>query len=191
MMTLFGEDTAAFVAAETARQRQMGALKQVPVSVARALLRGGQDAISHAKSVAAAKSLPGSTDRDTVFYKLQWHQNELAKLSDPNAMYAPGNDLKTWVTAAFRESDVADIGAGWIANAWNVMWSDIGKAIAALPALLRDEMKKAVENITGVPLWALAVGGVGLVGLAAFFVYKMANTSAGAAVAGAYTGRRK
>ena len=70
-------DTAKAAQQITDRQKQMDSLKQVPVVVAVELLKGGQAAIDQARKIAADKNLPGGGARDNVYWKLQWHANEL------------------------------------------------------------------------------------------------------------------
>jgi hypothetical protein len=149
-------------------QRQMNTLKQVPVSVAKILLKSGRDAITRAKSIAAANNLPGGGARDNTAWKLQWHAETLSKLSDPNAMYSSGEDLKKWVLAAYVEANAAEEGALWIAAAWSQMWSEIGAAIANLPKIIAQKINEAAGELLGMPVWIVALGGLGILGVAAY-----------------------
>jgi hypothetical protein len=146
-------------------QRQMNTIKQVPVSVARIMLRSGQDAITRAQAIAAANNLPGDTARQNVKWKLAWHAESLANQKDPNAMYSSGDDLKKWALAAYVEANAAEEGAYWIAQAWSAMWSEIGAAIRALPVQIAQEVNKTAGALLGLPIWAIVVGAVGVVGL--------------------------
>jgi hypothetical protein len=176
-----------------AEQKQMNALKPVTVRVAHALLAGGQTAINGA--IAAAKQpfykadLPGATARDNVMWKLKWHEATLAPLTgDPNRLYSAGEDLKKWTMQAFIEANAVQEGAAYLEQAWTQMWVEIGQALAAIPAEVRQALIKAasgaVQAVTGLPLWAwgaIAVGGTAALG---FIAYKFANTRAGGAVGG-------
>lgn len=183
-----GDATDSFdIAAET---QKMNALKQVPVSVAQVLLRNGQDAINHAITVAKSKNLPNQNTLNVNFYKLQWHQTELAKYAaTPFAIYPSADDLKKWVMEAFINANATDVGAEWVSNGLSKMWAEIRTAIAALPAQARAAVSAAVEGITGVPLWAWGVGGVAVVGLLGFAVYKIAMGPTGQTAAKVYFGR--
>lgn len=192
--------------------QQFNTLKQVPVSVARILVKNGTDAINHANSVAQSKNsiitgpFPGGSDRAIVQGKLQWHANTLAGLSDPAAMYASGDDLKKVVTSAYIESNAADEGAAWISASWSQLWVDIKVAIAALPqqaAKLAAEGAKDVGSVinaaasnlissaTGLPTWVVVAGGAAVLGLVGFGVYKILAGPTGGAIVGAYTRRRQ
>lgn len=162
-----------------AAQLQMNTLKQVPVSVAQALLKGGQQAIAHAQSVADAQNLPGSTARSNVFWKLQWHQDNLAKFASlPTAIYPSGDDLKKYVMASYVEENAVEEGSAWLSDSWDRMWTEIGHAIAALPAkvatVVHQEVASVAESAFGFPLWAIGtvigivVIGLGYVGVKSF-----------------------
>jgi hypothetical protein len=203
--TIFGLDVGAL-------QDQFNTLKQVPVSVANILVKNGTDAINHAISVANSKhsiitgDFPGGSDRAIALGKMQWHANNLLSFTDPNAMYPSGDDLKKSVLSAYMESNAADEGAAWIENSWNQMWSDVKAAIAALPQeakaavtatssyvgdLVHSAASSLVESATGVPIWAWAVGGAAILGIAGFAAYKILAGPTGGAIVGAYTGRRR
>lgn len=172
--------------------KRMDSLKQVTVGVAQELLKGGQAAIDGA--IAGAKqpwykpNLPGDASRATVKGKLQWHAATLAPLvGNKNAIYASGEDLKHWVLMAFREANAVEEGAAYIQSAWDEMWSQIAKAVAALP---HDIAKKVgdvsfdiVKAATGVPVWGWAIIGTVVLGGVGYFIYKMAGTPAVAAAA--------
>jgi hypothetical protein len=145
-------------------QAQMNTIKQVPVSVARVLLKSGQDAIQRAMNVAKSKSLPGDTARETCFWKLVWHEEALAKLPDPNAMYSSGDDLKKWVLAAYVEANAAEEGALWIAQAWSQMWNEIGVALAKLPKQIAAQVNQTVGSLLGMPVWLMVLLGLTVVG---------------------------
>lgn len=171
-------------------QRRFNDLKQTPVSVAQILLSNGQSAINRAMQLAKDKNLPNQNTLNTNYYKLQWHQTELAKYAaTPAAIYPSGADLQKWVMEAFINSNATDDGAAWIGTAWSAMWADIGRAIAALPTQVRKAVVTAVEGVLGVPMWALIAGGIGVIGLVGYGVYKFAAGPTGAAAASAYLGR--
>ena len=160
-------------------QRQMNTLKQVPVSVAKIMVRSGSDAIARAKAIAAANSLPGGTARDNVGWKLQWHAEQLAKLTNLNAMYGSGDDLKKWVLAAYVEANAAEEGALWIAQAWTAMWSDIALALANLPKEVAKKVNETAGALLGMPFWIVAVAGLGIVGLGVYVYAKAVGTGHG------------
>lgn len=172
-----------------ARQRQMNELKQVPVSVAQILLRGGQQAIDHARALAASKNLPGGGARDKVYWALKWHETELSKLKDtPTAMYASGEDLKKFVMQSFIEANAADEGAVAIDQMWSAMWADIGHAIAALPAAVVAKVSEVVDTAETTAKWTLVIV-AGVVGLLGYGAYKILQGPTGQAAVGAYLPR--
>jgi nitrate reductase NapE component len=170
----------------------MDALKQVTVSIAEPLLRGGQTAINNAINGAKQPwykpDLPGDNSRAIVKGKLDWHASTLAPLaSTPNAMYASGEDLKQWVLAAFREANAVEEGSAQLQKAWDQMWSDIADAAKALPKevakFVGDVSSNVVKGLTGLPIWAWALIATGVVGALGFFIWALARTPAGTAVA--------
>lgn len=159
-------------------QRRMDAIKQVPVSVAQALLQGGMAAINGA--IAGAKQswykadLPGNNSRSNVLGHLQWHASALAPLvMTPNAMYSSGDDLKSWVLAAYREANAVEAGAAYLESAWNTMWADIARAIAALPKEIADKIS---EIMPAYLKWGLGIGAGLLVLLGGAVVYRQYGT---------------
>jgi len=158
------------------RAMRMAKLRQVPVSIAQALLAGGQVMIDKARSedkvpsmtsATGVATLPGASARDKVYGKLKWHEAELKKLaSTPNVIYASGADLKNWVLQAFAEYDAVLEGQATLDHAWSMMWAEIGERLAALPAALQE----AVQDIAWYAKWTYwaAIGGaviaLGLVG---------------------------
>lgn len=152
-----------------AYEHQMNALKQVPVSVARILVRSGSAAITNA--IATAKqpwykpNLPGETERNNVMWKLKWHDDALAKLTDGNAMYGSGDDLKKWVLAAYLDANAAEEGAAWIAPMWTQMWTEIGAAIAALPKAIAEKVNETAGALLGMPIWVIVLSGIGVLGV--------------------------
>ena len=172
-------------------QRKMDQLKVVPVSVAQALLAGGQAAIDGAIQGAKKDDLPGDNSRSIVKGKLQWHANALASLANtPNAIYASGPDLKHWTMMAFRESNAVEAGAQYVGAAWSRMWQEIAAALKALPAEIRKQVGDVVKLVTGLPLWAWGAIAAGTLVAIGGAVYALANTKAGAAAVGMYTGGR-
>ena len=176
-------------------QKKMDQLKVVPVSVAQALLQGGQVAIDGAMQGAKQPwykaDLPGDNSRAIVKGKLQWHANALAPLANtPNVIYASANDLKQVVMSAFREANAVEEGAKYIAAAWSQMWNDIAVAIKALPAEIRKAVGDIVQLTTGLPLWGWGLVAGGILAVVGGAVYALANTKAGAAAVGMYTGGR-
>ena len=158
------------------RAVQMGKLREVPVSVANSLLKGGQNAIQQAMLTAAVSDLPGQTARENVFWKLKWHEDNLKKFTDKNAIYTSGDDLKNWALQAFTEWDASVEGAEALNDAWWQMWKDIGTNLAALPVAvakaavsLAKSAEDAAKNVAWYAKWTywIAIGaavlGVGII----------------------------
>jgi hypothetical protein len=173
--TIIGLDAVAFDIATAARQ--MDSLKVVPVGVAKALLKGGQNAINWAIAGAVKKinlstwfppalalqiaanvtdliqqgsSLPGATNRSNVYWKLQWHQNALKTAGADSITYTAADDLKKWVMQAFIEANAVAEGTQVMGAAWSDMWTDAYAAIAAMPAQAGAaivEVRKQVGDI--------------------------------------------
>ena len=180
------------------RQAEMNRLKNVPVAIAQVLLKYGQQAIN--KAIEGAKqpfykfNLPGENARANVQGKLQWHANAISQLlSTPDAMYASGDDLKKYVMQAFIEQNSVEEGANdptwskaW--GDWANMWEEVGRVLAKLPKAVAkavgDLAGDIVKGVTGVPIWGWAIIGAGVLGALGFLIYKLADTKAGAAVAG-------
>lgn len=175
-------------------QLKMNGLKPVTVRIAQLLLKGGQDAINGAIAGARQpwykKNLPGETARQEVFWKLDWHKNAIAQASggSPNAIYQPGDDLKKWAMQAFIEANAVEEGAAYLDAVWVQMWKDIGQALAELPAEIRKAVFSgtnwAVQSVTGLPIWAWGLIGVGAVAGLIALTLKLANSRAGGAIGG-------
>jgi hypothetical protein len=169
------------------RQHELDSIKQVPVTIAQTLLATGIQVINQARQIASENKLPGGTARDNVFWKLQWHAAELAKLAaTPNAFYASGADLKKWVMQAFVEYNAAEEGAEYLDSAWSAMWSEIKAKLAAMPAAVVSAVGDVV-TATGLN-WVLW-GGLAVVGLLGFATYKILTGPAGGAISGAVVKR--
>lgn len=140
------------------KQRQLNTLKKVPISVAAALLHGGEAAIATARTLGTDKKLPGQTDRDNVFWKLQWHDGALNKATDPNAIYPSGDDLKKWVMQAFIEANAAEEGSNYADAAWDDMWAEVARRLAALPKETLAAVQTVVAESTSSLKWALYIG---------------------------------
>lgn len=188
-----------------AKQLQMNNLRTVPLSVARELLKGGQQAIDRAKSLATDFDLPGGTARDNVFWKLQWHDDNLAKQAGSNStLYPSGDDLKKWVMEAFIEANAAEEGAKQQALAfgqiWTDMWTNVTDALAALPQAVAQvavataqTLKEAASGVKSTVIWteAIVIGGAVLLGGGILYaLYKVLVSDTGKAVATSYLGRR-
>jgi hypothetical protein len=181
-------------------QKQMDALKQVPVGAALILLHRGMSAIDTAMSNAKQPwykfNLPGDTARKNVAGHLQWHADALAKvIGNSNAIYDSGADLKKWVLNAFVEQNASEEGSAAAGQQWSKAWSDwadmwieVGKFIATLPKEIAkgvgDLAGDVVKGVTGLPLWAWALIGLGVVGVIGFVAWSIINSKAGAAIAG-------
>jgi len=187
--------------------RQFAALKQVPVSVARVLLDGGMKAINDAINFASSHSLHDGGDkrRNDIMWKLRWHADALSKLQEvpPETIYEHGADLKNFVAQSFVQYNAAEQGANEpiAAKAWGdyiSMWNDVAVAISKLPAkvakAVSDMASEIVVSATGLPIWGWFSIGVAGLGILGFFFYKILNTQAAGAAAGAvshaYLGRR-
>lgn len=151
------------------RAIQMSKLKQFPVAIAQSLLKGGQQAIDNAKSIARTSDLPGGTARDKVYWALRWHEDALSKLSStPNEIYQHGEDLKKHVMQAFAEWDASVEGAEQLNKAWSAMWTEIGQRIAALPKALAAAAGTVVKEAafyTKAVFWAALGAAVLVTGL--------------------------
>jgi hypothetical protein len=150
-------------------QRKMNDLKQVPVSVAKILLKNGQWAIDHAKTIALDKGLPGVGARDKVATAMTAHAVLLASASNPSAIYAGGDALKRDTMQAFIEANAADEGAAYLQSTWDAMWKEIGEAIKQLPVAVAKAVNQAASSLLGIPTWGIGVGvGVIVLGLGIF-----------------------
>jgi hypothetical protein len=165
-------------------QRQMNSLKAVTIGVAQVLLKGGFEAIDGAIRTAQSKKLPNLKTLENMRGKLIWHRDNLGKFGDRNAPYRDANDLKRWVVDAYVQANGVEEGALYIDQAWTTMWNEISSELAKIPQKFRDEAANAVQNITGLPVWAWGLVAGGVLVLIGGVVYMLANSKAGAAVAG-------
>jgi len=144
---------------------------------------------------ANASSLVGPAMWELPRGHLRWHADAVAKElagRDPNATpYERAADLKKWAAAAYRTLMTTVQSDAITERIRTELWSDLASAVAAIPASAVEQIRKIpgaiVEGATGLPLWAwtlIVVGGVGLVGFAAYKVLLAAAPSAGAALAG-------
>jgi hypothetical protein len=176
-------------------QQLMNGLKPVSVGVARALVRGGQQVIAVAQTVAHARDLPDIKTLATTAGHLQWHADKLAKLKDEKAIYSSGDDAKKWAMQAFIESNAVEEGAAYLDEAWTAMWQEIGTRLAELPKDIVQTIAqlpgKAFEAATGIPSWAFYVGTAALVGLVGYGAYRILAGPAGGALVGHYLGGRR
>jgi hypothetical protein len=163
--------------------KKMAELKAVPVSVAQALLQGGQAVIAWANqhavhvdmipgaAVPVPTVLPGQTGRDEVVSNLDRHAVAITKLTfTPNTPYGDAHDLEKWVTQAFIEANAVDEGNAYIDQAWDQMWSDMESRLASLPKeaydvakAIYDKGKAAVETVAwyaSVTFWIVAIAGL-------------------------------
>ncbi len=192
--TLIGE----FDIAE--KQRQMNTLRRVPVCVARALLKGGLEVaaatIRTAQGGLFERELPGITTLKKTQAHLQWHAAALAKLPDPTAIYVSGDDLKKWVMQAFIDSNAVEEGRARQDEIWRQMWSDIGTAVASLPAdvaqaagaltmAVAGGLVEGVAAGVGVPSWVVWAGGTAALGLLGLGAYRIILAAAPIAVGAA------
>lgn len=190
------------------KRRQMDSIKKITVSIARALLRGGQQVaaatIETAKGGFLQRELPGITSLRKTASHLDWHAAELAKLGDPTAFYAPGEDLKKWTMQAFIDANAVEEGRASQEQIWQDMWTEIGAALIALPGDVAQGVGKAVGQVVkaaaaglaggvaeglGIPTWVLVAGGAALVvgvGVGVFKILLVAAPAVVPAVVGRY-----
>ena len=180
-------------------QRQMDTLKQVTVGIAKVLVKRGQqvanetilqakgvstaaDALAVATSGGVTSDLPGITSLKNTLGHLNWHANALAKLSDASAIYSSGDDLKKWTMQAWIDANSVEEGRERQQEIWTEMWVEIGDAVAKLPAKLAKAVAaipgQLIEAVTGIPVWVWIVGGVTILGLVGFGVYKIIKGNA-------------
>jgi hypothetical protein len=171
-------------------QQQMNSIKQVTIGIAQGLLGGGQRAIDRARELATKYNLPDSgrslgKDRESIYWKLKWHADELAKhRSEPStSLYASGEDLKSWVIQAFIACNAAEQGQETneemtTGQMWADMWIVVGKEAAKLPGELRHAISAAIETVTGIPTWVFWVTGGAIVVLLGVGVYKLLRGAA-------------
>jgi hypothetical protein len=153
--------------------RRMNTVKQPTVGIARILLRDGQATAARTKTQGA--TMRDAAERDKTYWALDWHAKELAKATDANAIYAPGDDLKKWVAQAYIDANSVEEGASWADANMSRMWSDIGAAIAALPQKVRDTVESAATAL--VP-WYVWLGGAVLVGGVLWAAYRILHRAA-------------
>lgn len=176
-----------------AHQRQLNTLKQVTVSIGRALLRGGQQVarqtIKSAQGGWFERELPGLTSLKKTQGHLDWHAAELAKQSDPTAIYAPGQDLKKWVMQAFIDSNAIEEGRAYQEQIWQDMWTEIGEELAKLPARTVAFVAETAGTLTraagsglaaglGIPPWLFWTGGAVALGAVGLGTYKLVMLAA-------------
>lgn len=146
------------------RAVKMAQLKKVPVSIAQALVAGGQAVIAQANKLAVRIDpltgvpgiLPGGTARDKVAQKLQWHADTLRKFIQDSTkvigavdkfsaatIYPQGDDLKSQVLQAYTELDAVVEGLDTLDHAWTAMWDEIETRLAALPKAVLAAVKEA------------------------------------------------
>jgi len=162
-------------------QRQMNTIKQVTVAIGRAMVKGGQkvasETIASAEGGWLQKELPGVTSLKNTQGHLQWHADAIAKLSDPTAIYASGDDLKKWCMQAFIDANAVEEGRARQEQIWSDMWTEIGAALAALPAAVAKTIVslpgKAFEAVTGIPSWIFWIGGAAVFVLLGVGVWKL------------------
>jgi hypothetical protein len=162
-------------------QRQMNTLKAITVSIARALVKNGMqvadETIAQAKGGLFQSALPVATTLANAKAHLQWHADKLAGLSDPTAIYDSGDDLKKWTMEAFINANAVEEGRGRQEEIWTAMWTEIGDALAKLPAKIAKAVAalpgQILEAVTGIPVWAWYVGGSVIVLLMGFGAWRL------------------
>ena len=138
-------------------------------------------------AAARAATPPNSASRQKVYWKLDWHDKAVGKLaSSPDALYPHGDDLKNWVAQAFVEEAVSPSESATLDALWAAMWRDVEERaarLAAIPGRVLEEAGDFVKSATW-PVrywWVLALGGVAVLGVVGFGVYKVALVAAPAA----------
>jgi hypothetical protein len=123
---------------------------------------------------------------------LKWHQDhirkELAGRDPKETLYPRYEDLKEWVTQAYRNVMAATQEKELREGITSQFWGDIATYLTDLPAnvvsTVVDTTKKTagavaelpgkvVETVTGVPTWAWKVGIAGGVALGGYALYKI------------------
>jgi hypothetical protein len=140
-----------------ATARDLRAMGPLTVGQARVLLVAGEKMIEAA--IASAGSLPGDGKRQECLWKLRWHSDELAKLSDGNAHYGADADLKKWVGQAAVELNATEEGKRYQQAVWTQMVDEIKARAAAVVTAPLNFLAK----VASVPWWAWA-GGATVVG---------------------------
>lgn len=164
-----------------AKQRQMNTLKQVTVSIARAMVKNAQrvvmDTLRNAEGSVFQRALPGITTLKKTQGHLQWHADMLAAFADPTAMYPHADDLKKWTMQAFIDANAVEEGRGAQEQVWQDMWTEIGEELMKLPSTVARAVAAIpgaiVEGVTGIPMWAWTIGGITVLGLLGFAIYKI------------------
>lgn len=167
-------------------QRQMNTLKAITVSIARALVKHGlqvaDETIKQAEGGFFTKALPNLQTLKNARAHVQWHADKLAGMPDPTAMYADGEDLKKWVMEAFINANAVEEGRSRQEEIWTEMWTEIGDALAKLPAKIVKMVAalpgQILEAVTGIPVWAFYVGGSVIVCLLGFGAYRLLRSPA-------------
>ena len=178
---IIGDDTEKFARAMHERWANLNSIKQMPVGVARILLSGAQQAYNQAASIIAAANLPRPAGFVNTGGKLKWHTDTLATMTDPQAVYAPGNDLKQWVSEAYTALDVADYGAS--RAGWSTTWSKVADYVAALPKAIAAQVGNVLATAETAAKWGLGIT-LGVVGLLGYAAYKIVTSETGKRVAG-------
>jgi hypothetical protein len=116
---------------------------------------------------------------ENVAAHLQWHADKLSMMQwgiPSDYVYDSGEDLKKWTMQAYIEANAAEEGAAYLEQSWNAMLAEIQQKLAAIPKAVRDAALAAAsgafEAVTGVPLWAIILGGVAVAGIGGYVYYK-------------------
>ena len=155
------------------KQRFLNTLKKLPVAMARTLVtsalnlsattlemasRGVSYDITKSFLPSVRSELPGITSLKKTQVQLQRHADALSRFSDPAALYPDLVDLKKWVMQAWIDANAVEEGRAMQERAWDQMKEEIKTGLKQFPNAL-------VEELTGVPLWMWAVGGLAALGV--------------------------
>lgn len=155
------------------KQRFLNAIKKVPVAMARTLVnnalnvttttlemakRGVSFDISKSLLPSVQSELPGINSLKKTQEQLQRHAEALSRFSDPAAIYPDLVDLKKWVMQAWIDANAVEEGRAMQERAWEQMKEEIKRELKQFPNAL-------VEELTGVPIWMWAVGGLAALGI--------------------------
>ncbi len=155
----------------------MNSLKLFTVAIARSVVKHGIQVANETIGSAENADLPGITSLRKTLGHLAWHADELAKQSDPTAIYAPTSDLKNWAIAAFVDANAVEEGSGRASQLWSSMWTEIGDELARMPAKIVATVAavpgQIFEAATGFPSWVLWVGGAVAFIVVGFGVWKI------------------
>lgn len=159
-----------------AKQRFLNAIKKAPVAMARTLVTSALNVtastLAMARGSAFQRELPGITSLRKTQEQLQRHAEALSRFSDPAEIYPDLVDLKKWVMQAWIDANAVEEGRTMQERAWDQMVEEIKTGLKNFP-------NAVVEELTGVPLWGWALGGVAALGIIGAGYYAVRRFIAG------------